>query len=153
MKKTIRNGLFETNSSSVHTLVYKDQSLSPSRLPIKDGKVIAHFGHFGKDFEYYETQEEKLSYLLTCLTYSCGSTWDADPRERLYEDLYYRDLERVVCEYAGANGIEIINDVVPEIDHQSQPEYYGSCELFPYTEENFKNFIFNDNVMLHTDCD
>ena len=150
MKKTIRNSVFETNSSSVHTLVYKNQTFAEPDLPInpKTNKVIGHFGTFGKDDAYYDSQEDKLSYLLSCLWYT-SSGWGP---EGVYDNWYFKELEEIVNKHCGTEGIEI-EPSEAEIDHQSQPIYDGECDLFTMTKENMENFIFNPNVVLHTDCD
>ena len=149
MKKTIRDALFETNSSSVHTLVYKNQTLAKPELPInpETNKVIGHFGQFGIGDIYYETQEMKLSYLLTVLYYIHHHN-----TEDVYDSWDFEELEKVVNKHCGTDGIEIKEGIEPYIDHQSVPEY-GDCKLFSLTKENMENFIFNPDVMLHTDCD
>lgn len=150
MKKTISDGVFETNSSSVHTLVYKNQVFAEPELPInpETNKVIGHFGQFNKDDQYYESQEDKLAYLLTCLYYSSG--WSVG---NIYDNWVFHELEEVVNKHCGTNGIEIDYRIDPELDHQSQPENDWSCALFEMRKENMENFIFNPDVMLHTDCD
>lgn len=73
MAKKIRSGVFETNSSSVHSLVFSKEGLEPSVLPVdRDGKIITDFGEFGKEYCIYDAQAEKLSYLITCLYYLSG---------------------------------------------------------------------------------
>ena len=150
MKITMRSNIFETNSSSVHTLVYRNQTLAKPELPInpETNKVIGHFGRFGKDDMYYDSQEDKLAYLLTCLYYNCG--WSVG---NIYDNWVFHDLEIVVDKHCGTNGIEIDYSIDPEIDHQSHPENSWSCALFEMTRGNMENFIFNPDVMLHTDCD
>ena len=153
MRKTTRYNLLETNSSSAHTLVYKNRKLSKPKLPIskKTGMVIGHLGNFGKDTKEYEKQPDKLSYLLTCIAYNCGA-YDGDT-DRLYDDYYFQDLADVISEYTGAVGLEVPDGETGYIDHQSVPEWSGECDLFTLTKENMKNFIFDDNVILRTDCD
>ena len=47
--KQIRKDVFETNSSSVHTLQISKDGLEPSELKLnKDGNIEVEFGEFGK---------------------------------------------------------------------------------------------------------
>ena len=150
MMKTIRKNQFETNSSSVHTLAYRNVKWADPDLPINPAtnKVIGRLGHFGKDFNYYETQRDKLSYLLTVMWCFCGENFD-----KTEHCWYFGELTDVIKKHCDCDGLEIDRDSDGSIDHQSFPEYYGSCELFELTEYNMEHFIFNDNIMLHTTCD
>ena len=68
--RSIRKNIFETNSSSVHTLTFKSDGLEKSHLPVnKSGYTLAYYGEFGREDAYYFTQEEKLSYLVTLIWY------------------------------------------------------------------------------------
>ena len=145
----IRNAVFETNSSSVHSVTYSNVGLKPSELPMDDdGYVIAYYGEFGKDLKYFKSQSSKLSYLVSCCYYLGG--WN-DPTESSYQ---FRQIEDVVKEYIpGCQGIKIADfPDQPDIDHQSIPEY--DIEIVNiYDEEELINFIFNENVYLKTTCD
>ena len=135
MTKKIRSGVFETNSSSVHSLVFSKEGLEPSVLPVdKNDKIITDFGEFGREYCIYNTQAEKLSYLITCLNYD------------------FQTLEKYVCEYTGAAGIKILGETDPYIDHQSIPEYDIDI-VNMYDKDSVINFIFNKNIALKTDSD
>ena len=57
--KQIRKNVFETNSSSVHTLQISKDGLEPSELKLnKDGNIEVEFGEFEKDYRIYSTQYE-----------------------------------------------------------------------------------------------
>lgn len=75
--RKIRKNVFETNSSSVHSIVYSKEGMEPCKFKLnKDGKIEVRFGNFDKDERIYDTQYEKLSYLITCLWYVSGNTDD-----------------------------------------------------------------------------
>lgn len=149
MKLQIRNQVFETNSSSVHSLVISKDGLETSKLSQdKDGKILVDFGKFGNDYHLYESQEEKLSYLITLCYYTCGG-WDV---EDVYENSDFQRIEEIVCEYTGATGIKIIGGIEPEIDHKSQP-YNGIEIINVWDKDEVVSFVFNKNVALKTDCD
>lgn len=147
MKLTVRNNFFETNSSSVHTLIYKNQELEPSELPInnKTGRIIGHLDTFGCEFDYND-QDMKLSYLLTTLYYLEG--YDL---ERMIESWDFRELEDALIEYTGCAGLEVADYGDPYIDHQSVP-YYGDT-IVPWRKQDMLNFIFNKDIVLHSEYD
>jgi len=148
MKKQIRKNVFETNSSSVHSLVISNGGREPSEFKLnKNGEIEVDFGQFGKDLHYYTSQYDKLSYLITCLYYLSG--WEV---EDIYDRWEFKEIQDAVCKYTGAKGIKIIGKEEPEIDHQSQP-YDGIEIINTYDEDAVINFIFNKYVSLKTDCD
>lgn len=67
MKKQIRSGLFETNSSSVHAICI-NLGFSSSKLPTE-----LHFepGEFGWEYGYHDDTLTKASYLYTSIL-SCN---------------------------------------------------------------------------------
>lgn len=147
MKRKIRKGVFETNSSSVHSLVISNDGREPSKFKLnKDGEIEIDFGQFGKDERIYSSQYDKLSYLITCLYYLSG--YDISD---IYDKWEFEQIQDAVCKYTGATGIKILGKQEPEIDHQSQP--YGDIEIINvYDEDAVINFVFNKYVSLKTDC-
>ena len=57
MKKTIRNGIFETNSSSVHVIAISKEK--PKVLP---SSIIFGHGEFGWEFDSYSDSYSKADY-------------------------------------------------------------------------------------------
>ena len=146
--RKIRRKIFETNSSSVHSLSISKDGREKSYLPTDElGYILADYGSFGKNLEYYNTQGEKLSYLVTCCYYLSG-----------YGDIYdcyeFQCIEDAVKEYTGAPGIKVREYYEPDIDHQSQPDRYDGIEIIDiYDKDQVIDFIFNKYVSLKTDCD
>ena len=70
----IRKGMFETNSSSTHTIVVADRNCEPGNL------VDFRIGEFGWEFERLDTIDEKASYLYTMACELTGRD--------VYQDLY-----------------------------------------------------------------
>ena len=69
MKRQIRKGTFETNSSSLHALCISENSYYPTNLP-----DVIYFGRgeYAWDFGILESTEEKASYLYEAiLRYDC----------------------------------------------------------------------------------
>lgn len=66
MKQTTRNGVFETNSSSVHALAICSECQSVEELDASTYEAeIDADGEFGWGLEYLTTPDEKLQYLYT----------------------------------------------------------------------------------------
>ena len=152
--KQIRNNVFETNSSSVHSISIDTSGLEPSYLSKnKDNKIVVKLGTFDKDDRLYTTQDEKLSYLITCLYYILGQPYTvAEFEEDLYADYRFKYIEEAVCKYANADGIIVTDIKDAYIDHQSVP--YNDIEIISaYNDESIIEFIFNKYIKLHTYCD
>lgn len=73
----IRRGMFETNSSSTHTIIVTDRKTEPGNL------VDFSIGEFGWEFRRLDTIDEKASYLYTM---ACECL-DRDVYQDLYEIL------------------------------------------------------------------
>ena len=148
--KQIRKGVFETNSSSVHSLQISREGLEPSNLEInKDGNIEVEFGAFDKDERIYNTQYEKLQYLLSFIAYNRGFYYNPSDLDDLYECYDFNNVCEAICDYTGAKGIVIVGDKDAYIDHQSMDD----CVIDYWYQDNVINFIFNKYVALRTECD
>lgn len=148
MKRKIRQGVFETNSSSIHTMVIAKEGREASKFPLNQhGEIEVDFGQFGKEKHIYTSQYDKLSYLITCLYYLSG--WKL---ENIYDNWEFQDMQDVICEYAGATGIRILGKQKPEIEYQSIPE--KKIKIIDTLEDDtLIDFVFNKYVSLKTDRD
>lgn len=148
MKKQIRNEVFESNSSSVHTLTISKSGREPSKfIPDKEGYIHVDYGQFGKEHEIYSSQYDKLSYLITLCYYCAGRYGNAA------DSYQFERIEEAVKNYTGCNGI-IIDDIEePYIDHQSAPWEEGIDIIDVYDEDSVIDFIFNSYISLKTYCD
>lgn len=160
MKRVLRENIFESNSSSVHTLSISKDGREPSRLKVdKDEYIICELKYyFGKNYEIYSEQSEKLAYLVTCCYYLNHYSL-----EDIHLNYEFKLIERAICKYAGAKGIKValLEGVNEEeaywnedfgIDHQSQP--YDGIEIIDiYNENSIIDFVFNKYISLQTSCD
>lgn len=148
MKQKIRKNTFETNSSSVHSLTYSLNGLRSNKLKINENnKIEIDYGHFGSTYKLYNSQYDKLSYLITCFYYLCDYNTDS-----IYEDYRFKYLENIICEYTGASGIEILNTVTPYIDSESVP--CGNISIIDiFNDKEVIHFIFNKDIALETTHD
>lgn len=176
MKKQIRNSVFETNSSSTHSITFKKRGgLEPSNLIVyrNDNKVHTRFGEFGWEIKNYNLQQDKLSYLVTMLfeTIRRKINHPVDPYEYIKNTDGFKKIEDTIKEYCNCDGLEIDDEISLDyytygndiryyissegyIDHQSC-ENYGSIDDFlnHYGVDNVRDFIFDSSVIVHTDND
>ena len=148
-RRNIRKGVFETNSSSVHSLVISSDGREPSEFELNEyGEIEIDFGDFGKDYNIYSSQYEKLSYLITLAYYvSHGIGVDG-----VYNHWEFKKIRDAVCKYTGATGIKILYEIDPYIDHQSIPEYEIDI-IDIWDEDQIIDFVFNKYISLKTTCD
>lgn len=173
MKRQIRNNVFETNSSSVHTLVISSKNRGRCHLHVEnDGYIhVKLTTYYGKDEKDYTTQLEKLTYIVTWMYvyYGCNL-------KNLFDGWIWKEFIKKFCGYVnedvhrtptGLNepkcvGIKIdkitneINSAYDFLDHQSVPwGAYDSenCIINLSDTSKIITFIFDKNLWLHTDCD
>ena len=140
--KVIRSGVFETNSSAVHSLAICKDGMEQSNLPVDElGYIITDFGDFG-DYDVGITtfdQATKLSYIATECYYL--NHWD----EHIEDSHVWRNVCDAICEYTGAKGIKLLHKVEPSLNHQVLPEYdLKFCS--EWDEDSVNEFIFNKYV-------
>jgi hypothetical protein len=150
MKKT-RTGVFETNSSSTHSIVIaEDKSFVLDLLPVEGGVCRVYAGEFEWEERRYNDAATKASYCLTYVKHirdlTCATAYEAV-------------LEAVIRKETGAQVVEFIGIGMPDseisamdwglIDHQSS----DVCEEAFLTEAALRAFIFNRNSTLLTDND
>ena len=149
MKRTIRNNVFETNSSAQHTLCISSDGLEPSKLPVdKDGYIVIDFGYFPEYDEGITTfdQATKLSYIATECYYL--NNWDTH-----IEDSYaWQNICKAICKYTGAPRVCLLHKTEPELNHQAMPEYeLKFCDY--WDEDSIINFVFNKFVGINMSHD
>lgn len=145
MKESIRNGVFETNSSSTHSISIRGGDYKPSEwTPDSDGNIDVYPGEFGWEYEDYYDPMSKASY---CLTYA------ANDGEGGNSELLTM-LREVIAETTGAKSVTFCKSSCSYnpwgyIDHQSD----GVCTPAFESKESLRDFIFNPASELHTDND
>lgn len=166
----VRKDLFETNSSSTHSISIRGKKkLDKSNLPIcsKNNKVEGKFGKFGCEVDSYTDQETKLSYLLTMIA---EVNKRKDSLCSFYELEDFKKVEDVIKKHCKCDGIDIGKE--PEIkkykwydgeyysynidgyiDHQSTETYHCLNDFLNDWGVTIEEFIFSPNVWLNTDND
>lgn len=129
MKKTlIRPNVFETNSSSCHSLSIADDTkefVMDTIYPNQDGIVKIYGGEFGWEWFKHNDAQTKADYAAQSLYYS---------------NEHLDTLRDVIMEQTGAEDV-IFNLEDGYVDHDS----HG---IVPTDKESLRNFIFNKNSWL-----
>jgi hypothetical protein len=133
MKRNTRNSVFETNSSSTHSVHVdrRTQIKDTSLLPDEDGNIHIGGGEFGWEWRTYNDASTKADYVAN----------SAAPEEILIQ---------AIKEQTGAKEVFVSDGGYT--DHQSSNALEeGGVNL--YDVEDIKNWIFNPNCWLVTGND
>ena len=141
MTKQVRRGVFETNSSSTHSVCVHANARQTydTIVPDKSGKIVLTGGKFGWEWEKYTDAATKANYAAV---HAFGK-----PADMLL-------LETVLKEHTGAREIEFAftKDYESEnpsyIDHQS----VGMLNEW-FTIARLRDFLFDTAVELRTGND
>lgn len=127
----IRRNVFETNSSSMHSLsvIGSDRM---STLESKDGIVVVSEGEFGWGYDALTTPKQKLSYLVT---------------EYSGEEEMIDVIKEAVKDYTGLSLAVYENDGY--IDHQSR----GMISEYITDKQSIIDLVFNDKNVIVIDND
>ena len=143
---TIREGVFETNSSSSHSI-----ALNPKRYSNYEAKfymfktddsgnvkVLSKLGEYGWGYDILDSPDEKLSYILTMIV--CGS--DANTLQEIYDSNEFKEVEECVIKNTEFDGI-IIDNIDP--NHIDDGSYYIDHQSF---YSNYKDFLNDYDLTL-----
>jgi len=137
--KNIRNKVFETNSSSTHSIsIYNaTQGLYDTIVPNSKGVIALVGGEFGWEWEKYNDAETKANY---------AAVFAKDNQQMT--DM----LEQVIKDHTGAKKVDL-SGVGGYIDHQSALSEGGDALKAFDTPQTLKNFIFHPESWLFTGND
>lgn len=135
MATTIRNNVFETNSSSTHSISIRVGNQWDTIIPDEEGKIYLNGGEFGWQWEKFNDALTKANYCAV---------------DYIYDDFKIEMLKEIICEYTGAK--EVIMNFTTDwnkpnrsyVDHGGS----GSAEDAFCSKENLKNFLFNKSSWL-----
>jgi hypothetical protein len=141
MQTQVRQGVFETNSSSTHSLTISESTDLLSK-PFIGEKVELNAGEYGWEFETYDSPIGKAEYLFTDALMGPGCEKFPMSCDKV------QMLVRAIEEHAGVE--VLIGSTDGYIDHQS----VGICdEVWAGGIESVKNFIFNPGCIIETGND
>lgn len=165
MVKKIRMGVFETNSSSSHSIVLQEKKdfranggfyhawfnedivmadIYKKKYNLDVNKIDIYPGRFNWDVNIHRDAETKASYIYTYALYL-----NSQIKNRILDR-----LKRVICKYMDREidiNFKLMDGDYPEghIDHQS----INVCDRVVCNDDRMYNFLFNHNVILLIDND
>jgi hypothetical protein len=163
--RAARRSVFETNSSSTHSVtISKGGLLTTPTLNKHGNKVVVYFGQFGWGPGKLVSQKDKLSYLCT--------VWvEKEGRINGFEKTKgYKLIDKAIAEYCNCDGIVIgsrmsMSVAAPDgkpytyfdhegyIDHQSLERYKDVEDFLKQNNTDVINFVFNPNIVVNIDND
>lgn len=146
MKRQLRRNVFETNSSSMHSLSIAKRGVT-EYLHVDEctNKVVTEFGEFGWGYDEYNDPETKLLYLVTMI----GESRNCYSIKEVYETNDFKKINDVISARCECDGIEIKNNA-GYIDHQSIDTIDNLMKEYNCTIEEF---IFDNGITLVIDND
>jgi len=150
--KQIRQNVWETNSSSTHSVSIAEtlqEDMMDTIIPNEEGNVVLSGGEWGWEISDYYDAETKANYLLVYIMSQGG--------DRMNE--MTEMLKDVIKEQTGCSDVDLQSSGLdwrglPDfgyIDHQSigDNDYHFIFE----DKEILRRFIFSKESWLHTDND
>ena len=143
MKTQIRSGVFETNSSSIHSIAIRrgTRELGINTVICSGGAIAFKLGEFGWSAKKYSSVENRASYLWTM---ACSDTKkDADQREKfIRETLAELDI-RCVFE-------PVVRKVYSDFEYECCEKEDGGNFYIDHSDswDYFKEKIFSDKDLL-----
>ena len=160
--RVIRQSVFETNSSSTHSVCIHRKNLTcDSNIRVQsDNCVHVNLGEFGWEFEVYCSAKEKLSYILTLLTEVNGINHWCDTQTYKHQELMdeicnldeWSTIKKCVCSHCNCEDL-IVDSFNGYIDHQSYEDYRSVQDFLDDYGITLEEFIFSSNVELNTGND
>lgn len=158
----IRKGLFETNSSSSHSLVVSKNSRGYNyNLPVNErGRLTIRFGEYGLGPEVLYTPYEKLCYWMTEYASEFWNDWNPEYEGKSFTDkLQIFEGKREIKE--AIKTIKKLCKDVKKVDFES-PDESDSYYSFGYIDHDseglirgadLKETVFNDSCIIIIDND
>lgn len=162
----VRRGVFETNSSSSHSITINDSNLVANEIPIEqdweicDGEptmMVELNGFCG--WCDHDTQMEKLAYVIMQIAYilnlEYANGWYGskeeieEAREKLYESEEFKELEDLVCDHAGCKHLRLREDTEGYIDHDSVVSDIDELKNWDIPYEGYLALIYGADTYIH----
>lgn len=176
-KKAIRNCIFETNSSSVHTLVLRKEPSNKyldendrAKYLYGDDKIDIFLGEFGWGYDIVSGFREKAGYLATMIAEKYK--WLEDKETVSYE---YRPMDKIIemtredpewediVSIISSNfGIGSSDDIVLDCNYTDPGDFYIDHQsrypsIYDFLEANggysLSDYLFNEDIAVEIDND
>lgn len=166
--RLVRNGVFETNSSSAHSLAYKntvlrDYDYKPSEdlcLSIKELRLTEkpkeyemysymplYFDEYGWGYDVLRSPAEKLSYLMSSVYQY--KTWGV-----IKEDSFFKQVIQWLSE------LDIVVELPEEYGESSEVDAYVDHQSWNVvtkdmfqTKEDLLTYLFNNDIVIYIEND
>ena len=151
----IRRNVFETNSSSCHSVSLSKDVETDNNLIVIDDAVHCCADEFGWYPEDFTDAQTKLNYLITmAATTTVGTSWcDIASDEEYVEDFIktseFEEIQNCVCKITGCNRL-VVDSLYGYIDHESV--FVSMSNFLAYNNLTIEEYIFG-NTILHIDND
>ena len=146
----IRSKVFETNSSSCHSLVI-DKNTSYTTMNLNDkGNIVIATGQYGWGNSRLTTPEEKAAYLHT-LFVMMKMFFSGNPKMSKNFQLCKNNFIEVIREQTHANNVILVEDANCYIDHQSC-EDIKDYDIF-FSKKDIKNRVFGKSSYINISND
>lgn len=133
----IRNGCFETNSSSVHAIIVTKEETNPF-----DNVVNFGFGEYGWEEREYHDVHDKADYFYT----AAHEIYGDDVKYRIENALSKYGIK---CRFASPNAGKFWEEGY--VDHAEGAREFVNAMLD--NPDIFVRFLFNDDSFVHTGND
>ncbi len=133
--KKVRKGVFETNSSSMHSVSFGSMGKELLTSAYVGKNYLVEFGEYGWEQDTLETQQQKLSYMLTMSQYFGEHKYvpyDTSDREaKMYAQISSNKYIHWI--------LEMLKDVTGE--EHALPEFTGEELDSGYVDHNSHNLF------------
>ena len=159
--RKIRKNVFETNSSSCHSVSISQNKtgLSASNYyqTSPDGFLHTTMGEFGWGYDEFYDFGNKLKYALTMVEETEVGRFENSVPQKFYDSVGFHQIEDAVKKKIGCNGI-LIEPLkgywtYGYIDHQSCEDYDSLQDFLDDYGVTIEDFLFNEDVVLIIDND
>ena len=160
----VRNNVFETNSSSAHSLAFGTSKIIRGagwgipedetdfsnplyhlyEIPscYQGYRLYEWLGEYGLGYDVLSTPQEKFSYLITGI-------YERNDGVDINKSIFYTEIKHWLEEL----GIQVIESSADEegyVDHEST--WLVTPDLFK-TKEDLITYLFNDNIVIYIEND
>ena len=170
MIRMIRHSVFETNSSSCHSLALaKDGNGKLSKMytdyHLNNGDLVFSTGEYGWEFDILSTFGDKLNYVMTYVLMYDGGRYFNDVIRALhdvtqFERLYYNDdlvghwdSNSDEFEFVDGEDIDSLHDRANSRDDYIDHESIGLLDSILRDENKLKNLLFVKDSVIYTEND
>ena len=156
--EAIRENVFETNSSSVHSLALSIKPLSNKIYLNEDQKYHISFRDFDGRPEQITWISSKIAFLLQLSMQGRGYYWYSESEltpldcEEEYEELYglylFKQIEEVLKSHEPKCQGLVVDNLKGYIDHQTASDYFSGEDFLNDCGVSLADYLFGNIILL-----